>query len=118
MRAIVRNTLPADCPQPAMRAMRAMHAGGYRGARATGDDETMDLRTRLTEAKERLNNAAAACLRNEPGAAEAADAAQRDLDELRARAHASSCTQVPAAPHGSETVREPLANELRHDGQA
>jgi hypothetical protein len=34
MRAMTNGAFPALCPQPALRAMRAMPQGGYRGARA------------------------------------------------------------------------------------
>lgn len=44
----------------------------------------MDLQTKLIEAKRRLSEAAASCLRNEPGAPEAADQAKAEVDALQA----------------------------------
>ena len=53
-----------------------------------------DPQTELKAAKARLSEAAAACLRNEPGGADRADAARREVDALlRARASASNCAQ-------------------------
>lgn len=45
----------------------------------------MDADERLRSAKARLNRAAQACLENRPGAADEADAAHRELENLRAR---------------------------------
>ena len=55
-----------------------------------------DLQQQLAQAKRRLSDAAAACLRNEPGAADAADQARREVDGLieRARVSASNSTQA------------------------
>jgi len=72
-------------------------AGGYGGyAHARTDEETMntpDIQFHLRTAKHRLSLAAAACLRNEPGAADRADAARREVDALL-RASASNCAQA------------------------
>ena len=57
----------------------------------------MDRQSDLKAAKARLSEAAAACIRNEPGAAEAADRARGEVDALLAvqtQASANSCTQT------------------------
>lgn len=56
-----------------------------------------DPQAELKAAKARLSDAAAACLRNEPGAAEAADRARGEVDALLAQSRettVNNCAQT------------------------
>lgn len=93
LRPVVRRPVSKDTPDRTDTSGRNCPASEIRPKRTDRTDRTdRDMNNdRLAEAKARLSRAAERYLRNEPGAAEEADAARAEVDALRAIERARLC---------------------------